>query len=261
MGTRRALPPAGQRTNLTTPPRQQGPRAPGYAAHSADRTGRPDRAAPRRSRQQNPRPLRGGRVLRPRALPLPGSGTSAAPAPRSVRVMPPQRGPRPDTGPTRRLPLHRPRMPSVSRPYGPKNEGTGENRSWTSSAAGRQPRPPPNTHHQHPGRQRNPSRVVAGCLYEAGFSTTRSTSAGRRRHCPQHRRRPATARRHADLLRPGRGRRRRHHRLHPNAHRRPVQRDRSPSCSPTSTPAPPTAPSTPTPSPASPPRRMGGGET
>jgi len=66
--------------------------------------------------------------LRPRALPLPGSGTSAAPAPRSVRAMPPQGGPRPDTGRTRRLPLHRPRMPSVSRPYGPKNEGTGENR-------------------------------------------------------------------------------------------------------------------------------------
>ena len=54
----------------------------------------------------------------------------------------------------------------------------------------------------------------------------RSTSAGRRRHRPQHRRRQATARRHADLLRPDRGRRRRHDCLHPNARRRPVQRDR-----------------------------------
>ena len=173
MGTRRALPPAGQRTNLTTPPRQQGPRAPGYAAHSADRTGRPDRAAPRRSRQQNPRPLRGGRVLRPRDLPLPGSGTSAAPAPRSVRVMPPQGGPRPDTARTRRLPLHRPRMPSVSRPSGPKNEGTGQNAIMDQQRS-RAAATPTTTKHAPPtpGQAAAPERLVSGCLYEAGFHTT-----------------------------------------------------------------------------------------
>jgi len=154
-----------------TPPSRRGD--PGFGGlplpHRKSQQRRPHPAPPSNgsaAHHANPAAARSG--LRPRALPLPGSGTSAVLVPRSVRVMPPQGGPRPDTGRTRRLPLHRPRMPSVSRPYGPKNEGTGENRSWTSSAAGRQPRPSPNTHHQHPSRQRNPSRSSPGACTRPG---------------------------------------------------------------------------------------------
>ena len=173
MGTRRALPPAGQRTNLTTPPRQQGPRAPGYATHSADRTGRPDRAAPRRSRQQNPRPLRGGRVLRPRALPLPGSGTSAAPAPRSVRVMPPQGGP-PDLTPHGRGDS-RSTGPGCLPCQGPPGRRTrGRDTPIMNQQRNRAAATPTTTQHAPPTPQQAPSTdlVVAGCLYEAGFTTT-----------------------------------------------------------------------------------------
>ena len=105
-----------------------------------------------------------------------------------------------------------------------------------------------------PGRHRVPVR--------GRVPHHRSTSAGRRRHRPQHPRRPATPGRHADLLRPDRGRRRRHHRLHPARAPSPGTAAPSPNCSPTSTPAPRTAPSTPDPWSASPPRapRTGGGE-
>ena len=57
-------------------------------------------------------------------------------------------------------------MPSVSRPSGPKNEGTGDNSimdQQRSRAAAT-----PTTTEQVPA----PEQPVTGCLYEAGFSTT-----------------------------------------------------------------------------------------
>ena len=56
-------------------------------------------------------------------------------------------------------------MPSVSRPSGPKNKGTGQNRSWTSQRSRATATP---TTTDVPA----PEQVVTGCLYEAGFRTT-----------------------------------------------------------------------------------------
>ena len=115
--------------------------------------------------------LRGRGFFGPRALPLPGSGTSAAPAPRSVRAMPPRGGPRPDTGRTRH-----------SRSTGPgcrvkalrAEEREGRDRTDHGPAA------QPGGSHAHttkhapptPGQAAEPEPVVTGCLYEAGFHAT-----------------------------------------------------------------------------------------
>ena len=69
-------------------------------------------------------------------------------------------------------------MPSVSRPYGPKNEGTGDNsimdqqRSRAAATSTTEHAPPT------PGQAAEPDPVVTGCLYEAGFSTTGSHPQG-----------------------------------------------------------------------------------
>ena len=65
-------------------------------------------------------------------------------------------------------------MPSVSRPYGPKNE---VGRDGTDHGPAAQPgggHAPTTTKHAPPtpGQAVVPEPVVTGCLYEAGFSTT-----------------------------------------------------------------------------------------
>ena len=64
-------------------------------------------------------------------------------------------------------------MLSVSRPYGPKNEGTGQN-AIMDQQRGRAAATPTTTKHAPPtpGQAAAPERLVAGCLYEAGFATT-----------------------------------------------------------------------------------------
>ena len=64
-------------------------------------------------------------------------------------------------------------MPSVSRPYGPKNEGTGQNAIMDQQRS-RAAATPTTTKHAPPtpGQAAAPERLVSGCLYEAGFHTT-----------------------------------------------------------------------------------------
>ena len=63
-------------------------------------------------------------------------------------------------------------MPSVSRPYGPKNEGTGQN-AIMDQQRGRAAATPITEHAPPtPGQAAAPERLVSGCLYEAGFHTT-----------------------------------------------------------------------------------------
>ena len=57
-------------------------------------------------------------------------------------------------------------MPSVSRPSGPKNEGTGQNAIMDQQRS--RAAVTPTTTEQVPA----PEQPVTGCLYEAGFSTT-----------------------------------------------------------------------------------------
>ena len=64
-------------------------------------------------------------------------------------------------------------MPAVSRPYGPKNEGTGQNaimdqQRSRAAATPTTTKPAPPT----PGQAAAPDPVVTRCLYEAGFHTT-----------------------------------------------------------------------------------------
>src|SRR5664279_4531932 len=107
----------------------------------------------------------------------------------------------------------------VLRRRGPKNTRDG---SSDNGGSARQPGTGYAHHRTHHEPSRRPEQaaqlepVVYGCLYEAGFSTTGATPAGRCRDRPQHPRRTATGRRHADPLRPHRCRDRRHHRLHPH---------------------------------------------
>ena len=63
-------------------------------------------------------------------------------------------------------------MPSVSRPYGPKNEGTGQNAIMDQQRS--RAAVTPTTEHAPPtpGQAAAPERLVSGCLYEAGFHTT-----------------------------------------------------------------------------------------
>src|SRR5664280_2453736 len=107
----------------------------------------------------------------PRALPLPGSGTSAAPVPRSVRVMPPRRGPRPDTGRTRHSRSTGPGHPRVSRPSGPKNEATGAP-TMVDQHGSRVPDTHTTEQPPTPEEASAAATPVSECLYEAGFSTT-----------------------------------------------------------------------------------------
>ena len=64
-------------------------------------------------------------------------------------------------------------MPSVSRPYGPKNEGTGDN-SIMDQQRSRAAATPTTTNHAPPppGQAAEPEPVVTGCLYQAGFHAT-----------------------------------------------------------------------------------------
>jgi hypothetical protein len=82
----------------------------------------------RRTQPSNSPPLRGGRVLRPRALSLQKSGPPPAPRPIRPGHASPE-GTRPDTGPTRHSRATGPGHPSVSRPSRPKNERTETTRS------------------------------------------------------------------------------------------------------------------------------------
>ena len=64
-------------------------------------------------------------------------------------------------------------MLSVSRPSGPKNEGTGQNAIMDQQRS-RAAATPTTTKHAPPtpGQAAAPERLVSGCLYEAGFHTT-----------------------------------------------------------------------------------------
>ena len=65
-------------------------------------------------------------------------------------------------------------MPSVSRPSGPKNEGTGHNSIMNQQRSPATVTPTTTTRHAPPTPEQaaEPEAVVTGCLYEAGFTTT-----------------------------------------------------------------------------------------
>ena len=192
----------------------------------------------------------------PRALPLPGSGTSAAPVPDPSGSCHPRGDP--DLTP------HGPGTPAPPAPEALPCQGPPGRRTRGTGETDHEPAPgQPGTGHAHhhrttttrappPEQAPSPEPVVAGCLYEAGFTTTgphpqggvaiaRSIDDARQRLADMLIFCDPTAAATADIT------------AFTPTTRSPGTAAPSPNCSPTSTPAPRTAPSTPDPSSASPP--------